>query len=281
MARLTCVYCNNVIKRSDTKCPNCGAETESSIIKFMETRKTETENHKELLKNLNNIRRKRVIGLVCASFAFIMLSVLLFLFVRAMTAKIIVFLVLVLAYVFCLVAGIKEINRNSAESRDLHDCIDGLSHNIIFDCEEVQPYKMINDEEEIDNEGCFKEGFQQIAFKVSITNGVSRKVEFNLTDEFFGKNDQFGYHVRLNADGVRMEDCKLVPFFSHHEENDKIFEPALYTEGFQTIVLRPQESIVGWVAFYVAPEASDLELLFADDYVMMKNPSEGEQTIHS
>ncbi len=275
MARLTCRYCGNVIKRSDTKCPNCGAETESSIIRFMEARKTETESHKELLNNIRDIRRKRVIGLVCASFAFVMLSVLLFLFAREMTAKIIIFVVLVLAYVFCLVAGIKEINRNNAESRDLHDRIDGLSHNIIFDCEEVQPYKMINDVGEIDNDGCFKEGLQQIAFKVSITNGINHKIEFNLTDEFFGKDNKFGYHVRLNADGVRMEDCKLVPFFDHHEENNKIFEPALYTEGFQKIVLRPQESIIGWVAFYVTPGATDLELLFADDYVMMKNPSEG------
>lgn len=274
MARLTCVYCNSAIKRSDTKCPNCGAETESSISRFMEARKAESEEHKKLLKNLHNIRRKHVIGLICASFVFVLLSILFFMFLRAMTVKIAMFALLVLAYVFCLISGIKGINKNNAESRDLHDRIDGLSHNIFFDCEEVQPYKMINDARDMDNEGCFKEGLQQIAFKVSITNGVSHKVEFNLADEFFGKDNKFGYHVRLNADGVRMEDCKLVPFFDHHEENNKIFEPVLYTEGFQRIVLRPQESIVGWVAFYVTPEASDLELFFADDYVMIKNPSE-------
>ncbi len=275
MARLTCRYCNNVIKRSDIKCPYCGAETESSIIRFAEARKAETENHKKLLNNLNSIRRKSVIGLICASIALVILSVLLFTLLMATTVKIILFVVLALAYVFCLISGMKEITKNNAESRDLHDRIDGLSHNIIFDCEEVQPYKMINDEKEMDNDGCFKEGFQQIAFKVSITNGIDHKIEFTLADEFFGKDNKFGYHVRLNADGVRMEDCKLVPFFNHHEENNKIFEPVLYTEGFQKIVLRPQESIVGWVAFYVTPEATDLELLFADDYVMMKNPSEG------
>ena len=70
-----------------------------------------------------------------------------------------------------------------------------------------------------------------------------------------------------------MEDCKLVPFFGHHEESNKVFEPPLYKDGFQKIVLRPHDSIVGWVAFYVDPEAKDLELLFADDYVMIKNPA--------
>lgn len=275
MARLTCIYCNNVIKRSDTKCPYCGAETESSIRRFAEARKAETENHKELLKKLNNIRRKLVISLVFASFALAILSILLFMFIRPLIVKIVIFVALVLAYIYCLIKGIKDINRNNAESRELHDRIDGLSHNIIFDCEDVQPYRMINDVEQIDNEGCFKKGFQQIAFKVSITNGISHKIEFKLVDEFFGKDNKFGYHVRLNADGVRMEDCKLKPFFDHHEENNRIFEPALYTEGFQKIVLRPQESIVGWVAFYVTPEATDLELHFADDYVMMKNPLQG------
>ena len=275
MARLTCIYCNNVIKRSDTKCPYCGAETESSIRRFAEARKAETENHKELLKKLNNIRRKLVISLVFASFALAILSILLFMFIRPLIVKIVIFVALVLAYIYCLIKGIKDINRNDAESRELHDRIDGLSHNIIFDCEDVQPYRMINDVEQIDNEGCFKKGFQQIAFKVSITNGISHKIEFKLVDEFFGKDNKFGYHVRLNADGVRMEDCKLKPFFEHHEENNRIFEPALYTEGFQKIVLRPQESIVGWVAFYVTPEATDLELHFADDYVMMKNPLQG------
>ena len=275
MARLTCIYCNNVIKRSDTKCPYCGAETESSIRRFAEARKAETENHKELLKKLNNIRRKLVISLVCASFALAILSILLFMFIRPLIVKIVIFVALVLAYIYCLIKGIKDINRNDAESRELHDRIDGLSHNIIFDCEDVQPYRMINDVEQIDNEGCFKKGFQQIAFKVRITNGISHKIEFKLVDEFFGKDNKFGYHVHLNADGVRMEDCKLKPFFEHHEENNRIFEPALYTEGFQKIVLRPQESIVGWVAFYVTPEATDLELHFADDYVMMKNPLQG------
>ena len=275
MARLTCIYCNNVIKRSDTKCPYCGAETESSIRRFAEARKAETENHKELLKKLNNIRIKLVIGLVCASFTLVILSILLFMFIRPLIVKIVIFVALVLAYIYCLIKSIKDINRNDAESRELHDRIDGLSHNIIFDCEDVQPYRMINDVEQIDNEGCFKKGFQQIAFKVSITNGISHKIEFKLVDEFFGKDNKFGYHVRLNADGVRMEDCKLKPFFEHHEENNRIFEPALYTEGFQKIVLRPQESIVGWVAFYVTPEATDLELHFADDYVMMKNPLQG------
>ena len=37
-------------------------------------------------------------------------------------------------------------------------------------------------------------------------------------------------------------------------------------------MLRPQESLVGWVGFYLTPEAKNLELLFADEYVMLKNP---------
>ena len=273
MARLTCAYCNNIIKRSDTKCPYCGAETESSFRKFTEARKAETEKHKELLEKLISTRRKSVVGLVFASLASVVLSILLFMFIKPVMAKIVIFAALVLAYAFCLVKGIKDINKYDVEGRDLHDQIDGLSHNVIFECEDVQPYKMINDAKGINNEGCFKEGFKQIAFKVSITNGIEHKVVFNLVDEFFGKDNQFGYHVRLNADGVRMEDCKLTPFFSHHEENNKIFAPALYTEGFQKIVLHPQESIVGWVAFYVTPEATDLELNFADDYLMIKEPS--------
>lgn len=272
MARLTCAYCGNVIKRSDIKCPYCGAETESSIRQFTEARETETELNKSLQEGLSKSRRKSVTRLVCAGFAFVMLSVLLFWLVRSMTAKSIIFAAMVLAYAGCLVAGIKDINKKDAESRELNDRMEGLSHDIIFDCEDVQPYKMINDLESMTNEGCFKEGLQQIAFKVRITNGSRKKVEFPLYDAFFAKNNQRGYHVWLNADGVRMEDCKLVPFFEHHEENNKIFEPLLYTAGAQKIVLRPHESIVGWVAFYVTPEAADLELLFADDSVMIKRP---------
>ena len=86
-------------------------------------------------------------------------------------------------------------------------------------------------------------------------------------------SNDLGYHVRLNADGVRMEGCTLAPFFDHHEENHKTFEPPLYTKGFRKVVLRPQESIVGWVGFYLTPEAKNLELLFADEYVILKNPA--------
>ena len=273
MARLTCVYCNNVISRSDTKCPYCGAETESSIKKFTAVKEADIENNKTLLAALNKSRRKQVISLVCATLALVILSALLFKFVTPSTAKTILFVVLVLAYAVCLGVGIKSIRKNSAERRELNARLDGLSHDIIFDCEEVEPYKMINDVKSMPNEGCFKEGLQQIAFKVSITNGSANKREFTLVDEFFAKNDQFGYHVRLNADGISMEDCKLVPFFGHHEESNKVFEPPLYKDGFQKIVLRPHDSISGWVAFYVDPKAKDLELLFADDYVMMKNPA--------
>lgn len=272
MARLTCIYCNNVISRSDTKCPYCGAETESSIKKFTAVREADVEKNKTLLAALNKSRKKQVSSLVCASFALVILSALLFKFVPPSTAKTILFVVLVLAYAVCLAVGIKGIRKNSAERRELNARLDGLSYDIIFDCEEVEPYKMINDVKSMPNEGCYKEGLQQIAFKVSITNGSSNKREFTLVDEFFAKNDQFGYHVRLNADGIGMEDCKLVPFFNHHEENSKVFEPPLYKDGFQKIVLRPHDSLVGWVAFYVDPKAKDLELLFADDYVMMKNP---------
>lgn len=273
MARLTCVYCNNVINRSDTKCPYCGAETESSIKKFMTVREAETEKNKILLEGLKKSRRKQVISLVCASFALVILSVLLFRFVTPSTAKIIIFALLVLAYAVYLAVSIKNINKNTIKCRELNARLDGLSHDIIFDCEEVQPYKMINDAVHMPNEGCFKEGLQQIAFKVRITNGSAKKVKFSLVDEFFAKNDTFGYHVRLNADGVSTEDCKLVPFFNHHEESNKIFEPPLYKDGFQEVVIRPHDSISGWVAFYVDPEAKDLELLFADDYVILKNPA--------
>ena len=273
MARLTCIYCNNVISRSDTKCPYCGAETESSIKKFTAVREADIENNKTLLAALNKSRRKQVISLVCATLALVILSALLFKFVTPSTAKTILFVVLVLAYAVCLGVGIKSIRKNSAERRELNARLDGLSYDIIFDCEEVQPYKMINDVKSMPNDGCYKEGLQQIAFKVSITNGSANKREFTLVDEFFAKNDQFGYHVRLNADGISMEDCKLVPFFGHHEESNKVFEPPLYKDGFQKIVLRPHDSLSGWVAFYVDPKAKDLELLFADDYVMMKNPA--------
>lgn len=270
MARLTCAYCNNVISRRDTKCPYCGAETESAIKKFTEAREAETENNKMLVDGLKDARRKQVLLLVCLAVVPVISAIVLFVFTRPAKAKLIFLAALVSAYLACLVTGIKKINKIDAECRELNERIDGLSHDIIFDCEDVQPYKMINDAP-VPNEGCFKDGLQQIAFKVRITNGSSRKIEFKLVNEFFGKDEHFGYHVRLNADGVRMKDCKLVPFFDHHEENNRIFEPPLYTEGFQDIVLRPHESFAGWVAFYVTPEAKDLELLFADDYVTVSD----------
>ena len=212
IARLTCVYCNNIINRSDTQCPHCGAETASSINYFMERKKAETEHCKSLLNGLDNSRRHRVVGLVCESLAVVILSVLLFLFIRQKTVKILLFTVLALAYAVFLVTGIIDINKNYAERRELYKRITGLSGKILFTCEDVQLYKMINDSN-VTNEGCYKEGLQQIAFKVCITNGSSQRIEFTLNDEFFGEANAFGYHVRLNADGVRMEDCKLAPFF--------------------------------------------------------------------
>ena len=272
MARLTCAYCGNVIKRNDAKCPYCGAETESSIIQFMKAREAETEKHKSLLNDLSKKRRRWMITLVCASVVLVLLLVLLFMLVRPTTARTIIITALVLVYVIYLVIAIKGLRKSNEECRELDARLDGISHDIIFDCEEVQPYKMINDVEGMPNEGCFKESLQQIACKVRITNGSSKKKALTLCDEFFAKNEKFGHHVWLNADGVRMEDCKLIPFFKHHEENNKVFEPPLYKEGLQNIVLRPHESIIGWVAFYINPEAADLELLFADDSVVIKNP---------
>ena len=127
MARLTCVYCNNVISRSDTKCPYCGAETESSIKKFTAVREADIENNKTLLAALNKSRRKQVISLVCATLALVILSALLFKFVPPSTAKTILFVVLVLAYAVCLGVGIKGIRKNSAERRELNARLDGLS----------------------------------------------------------------------------------------------------------------------------------------------------------
>lgn len=277
MARLICTYCGNTINRSNRKCPYCGAETETSIKKFLDAREAENENNKELLKKLTSARRKRIIALVAASVALVILSVLLFQSNMPVMAKGLIFLVLAAAYVVCLAIGIKDILKTNAECDELDDRIGGIARIIIFECEEVQPYKMISDSENVPNEGCFREGLQQMAFKVSITNVHNRSINFQLTDEFFAKTTNFGNHVRLNADGVRMEDCKLVPFFSHHEENNKVFEPPLYKDGFQKVVLRPQESIVGWIAFYVTPDAKDLELLFADNYVMIKNPMHKEE----
>ncbi len=271
MKRLTCVYCNNIINRSDTHCPNCGAETESSIQKFMKEKKTEAESCKVLMSDLVRSRRKCMISLVCVALALFILSVLLFTLIRPAAVKIIIFSVLVLAYAIYFAISIRDIMRKNAEWRKLNERMDGLSHNILFTCEDVQPYKMINDLI-ITNEGCFKEGLQQIAFKVSITNISSQNYKFTLYDEFFADTGGFGKHVYLIAEGVRMEECTLNPVFRHHEENNKTFEPPLYSEGFKNIILRPHESLVGWVGFYVTPEAEDLELLFADEYVMMKNP---------
>ena len=192
MARLTCVYCNNVINRSDKKCPFCGAETESSFNKYMIAREAEIENNKTLLTALSRNRRKQVICLVCASLALVILSVLLFMFATPSTGKTIIFVVLALTYAVCLAVGIKGIHKNNAERRELSACLDGLSHDIIFDCEEVQPYKMINDAEHMPNDGCFKEGLQQIAFKVSITNGSPKKESFLWSMSFLPKTISSG-----------------------------------------------------------------------------------------
>ena len=127
MARLTCVYCNNVISRSDTKCPHCGAETESSIKKFTAAREAEIENNKTLLTALNKSRRKQVISLVCASFALVILSVLLFKFVTPSNVRMIIFAVLVLAYAVGLVCGIRKIRKINTECRELHSILDGLT----------------------------------------------------------------------------------------------------------------------------------------------------------
>ena len=271
MKRLTCVYCNNIINRSDTHCPNCGAETESSIRKFMEEKKAEAESCKVLIRDLVRRRRKRIISLVYATLALLIISVLIFSIIRPAVVKFIIFVLLVIAYAIYFAISIRDIKRENAKWRELNERINGLSHRILFTCEDVQPYKMINDLI-INNEGCFKEGLQQIAFKVSITNISSQNYEFTLYDEFFAGTGGFGKHVWLIAEGVRMEECTLNPVFRHHEENNKTFEPPLYSEGFKNIILRPHESLVGWVGFYVTPEAEDLELLFADEYIMLKNP---------
>ena len=272
ITRFTCAYCNNIINRGDTQCPYCGAETASSIKKYMEIKKAEAEQCKTRINSLDKKRTYSIIGLVCALLAVVILSVLLFRFVGQSTVKTIVFTVLVLAYAVCLVTGIKGILKNADERHALYKRITGLSGNIIFSCEEVQLYKMINDSP-VTNEGCYKEGFQQIAFKVGIKNESGHKLVFTLNNEFFKEANEFGYHVRLNADSVQMEDSRLFPFFDHHEADHKNLEPPLYTKGFNRITLLPQESLVGWVGFYLPPEAKNLELLFADEYVLLKNPA--------
>ena len=151
--RFTCAYCNNIINRSDTQCPYCGAETASSIKKYMEIKKAEAEQWNTRINGLDKKRKHCIIGLVCTLFAVVILSVLLFRFVGQSTVKTIIFTVLILAYAVYLVTGIKGIIKNYDERRALYKRITGLSGNIIFSCEEVQLYKMINDSP-VKNEGC-------------------------------------------------------------------------------------------------------------------------------
>ena len=70
MARLTCVYCNNVISRSDTKCPYCGAETESSIKKFTAVKEADTggsEQEPEKTSDQPCLRNTRISHLISAA----------------------------------------------------------------------------------------------------------------------------------------------------------------------------------------------------------------------
>ena len=75
--RFTCAYCNNIINRSDTQCPYCGAETASSIKKYMEIKKAEAEQCNTRINSLDKKRTYSIIGLVCALLAVVILSVLL------------------------------------------------------------------------------------------------------------------------------------------------------------------------------------------------------------
>ena len=117
--RFTCAYCNNIINRSDTQCPYCGAETASSIKKYMEIKKAEAEQCNTRINGLDKKRKHCIIGLVCTLFAVVILSVLLFRFVGQSTVKTIIFTVLILAYAVYLVTGIKGIIKNYDERIDI------------------------------------------------------------------------------------------------------------------------------------------------------------------
>lgn len=232
---LKCKYCGSGITKRTTKCPNCGADLTDVIEEDLKKQKEEFDKRKEHIANeYNKVSKKMSVVFISMGlfivFIFIVVGFSIFKFTDGHTSK-------------------------SAEKVTVEVKEQGKANLFVISCEEVEEYNMIADFNGY-TDGIKKDGYQQLAFHIKMTNTSNKKIEFFFDDLEFV----------LLADGVQMKNSTVVenPHF-RHEENGKKFE-VLPTS------IAVDATIDGWVGFYVDPKAKELELKIDNVTIKMDNP---------
>jgi len=232
---LKCKYCGSGITKRTTKCPNCGADLTDVIEEDLKKKKEEYDKRREhIAKEYDKVSKKM-------SVAFISVA-----------------LVVIFVFIFVMFSIFKftgNHNGKAAEKVTVDIKEQAQASSFVITCEEVEEYNMIADYSGF-TDGVKKDGFQQLAFHIKMTNTSKEKIEFFFDDLEFV----------LLADGVQMKNSTVVdnPHF-RHEENGKKFE-VLPTS------IAVDATIDGWVGFYVDPKAKELELKIDNVTIKMDNP---------
>jgi hypothetical protein len=232
---LKCKYCCSGITKRTTKCPNCGADLTDVIEEDLKKQKEEYDKKREHIANEYNKVSKKM------SVVFIGMAV--------------VFILIFAIVIFSMFKYTDKHSAKSAEKVTVELKEQGKSSLFVISCEEVEEYNMIADFDGY-TDGIKKDGYQQLAFHIKMTNTSKEKIEFFFDDLEFS----------LLADGVQMKNSTVVdnPHF-RHEENGKKYESLPTSIGVDA-------TIDGWIGFYVNPNAKELELKIDNVTIKMDNP---------
>jgi len=233
---IKCKYCNSRIDINDRKCPNCGADTSDVIEKAIEEQKKEQQ---EIIdrgfENINRIRKH-------ANKTMIAFSII--------VATIIVGISLLM---FSKIG-----NTEGFFSKNITVNYEETAKNNTFEikCDGIDTYNLVSEFPEETYLNTKREGYQQVAFHIVMTNLTKKKIDF-----FFDKIE-----FSLLADGVQMDSSTIENQFGILKEED--------SKSFEKLgdSISPNATIKGWIGFYVDVNAKELKLKVKNITIKMDNP---------
>lgn len=249
---LTCEYCGNLLKLTDTRCPNCGANCSSVIKKYHE----ELESEKEQLRKENMARVKKIQNMSKTSIFIIIFSILLIII-----AFISVFIFIIFKEVEVSHSDLEKdssfdlpIKKKKVVKTTFNKVAEGSKYDLIIDKYEAFEYK--------NNMGVdlfnTPEGYQKVAFHFEIKNTSGKEID--ILDPFF--------FISLKADGVVAEDCALETTPGYD-----VFQGKGSYEKLKGTHLFDGESVNGYVGFTVPKTAKTLTFTIDKEIVVeMDNP---------
>lgn len=233
---LKCKYCGSRVTRMDRNCPNCGADITDVLEEDNKKRKEEIDKKREqIAEEYNKVSKKM-------SIAFIGVGVIILLIFG-----------LIIYSVGKVASSTKKDNEKIIESF-INEQAKGKE--FIVSCEEIEEYNMVADFNGY-TDSVMKEGYQQLAFHIKLTNITDKKLDFFLDDIDFV----------LLADGTQMNESSVLEnTHFRHEENGKKFETLSRS-------VAANASIDGWIGYYVKKDAKELELRVKNIVIKMDNPA--------